>query len=286
MRGRAQRAGRLAIRLAPRFLRAMADPLPISCYIRTLNEARTIASVVEAALPVVAEVIVVDSLSTDATAELAEKAGARVIKQAWLGYGAQKRFAEDQCKHDWLLSLDADEIFTPALEASLRALFAHGEPPLSVYEVEIVTAPPFGLKPWWNFGQVYRDRLYDRRKIRIPDHAAWDQLDVPADMKVGKLKGALLHPTISDIGHFTEKLNKVSGVHAREAKLKPFWLVALRVLFAQPFYFIRHYVLRGLWRGGLWGYIVARASAHGRWLKDAKMMEIHFQNRQARRRND
>lgn len=257
--------------------------VPLSCYIRTLNEARTITPVVEAALKVAAEVVVVDSLSSDQTAELAERAGARVIKQAWLGYGAQKRFAEDQCRHDWLLSLDADEVLSDTLIDSIKAVLAGGEPPLSVYEIEIVTAPPYGLKPWWKFGRVYRNRLYDRRKIRTPDHAAWDQLDIPPGMGVGKLKGAVLHYTISDIGHFSEKLNKVSGVHARESKLKPLWWVALRVVLAEPFYFFKHYVLRGLWRGGLWGYAVARVSAHGRWLKDAKMLEIHLQRAHARR---
>ena len=39
--------------------------------------------------------------------------GARVIYNPWPGYGPQKRFAEEQCRHTWLLNLDADEVVPP-----------------------------------------------------------------------------------------------------------------------------------------------------------------------------
>lgn len=256
--------------------------MAISCYIRSFNEARTIKQVVEAAKQVADEVVLVDLLSTDDTVALAEAAGAKVHRQAWLGYGAQKTFAEAKCKHDWLLSIDADEVITPELAAEIRALFATGEPPHSVYAIRIVTAPPFG-PPWWEFGVVKRDRLYDKRKLRMPDHAAWDQLKIPAGMKVGELKGPVLHYTIADVAQFSEKLNKVSSVHAREARLKPYWLVCLRVLLAPPLYFFRHYVTRGFWRGGLYGFAMACVLAHARWLKDVKMLEIHLAKHQQTR---
>ena len=107
----------------------MTNVVPISCYIRAKNEARKIADVVRAVRPVVDEVVLVDSGSTDDTVALAEAEGARVVHQAWLGYGAQKRFAEEQCRNDWLLSLDADEVISPAFAAELNALFAASEPP-------------------------------------------------------------------------------------------------------------------------------------------------------------
>src|SRR5512145_868710 len=117
----------------------MSEPVaPISCYIRTLNEERKIGEVVAAARAVVDEVVVVDSGSTDATVAIAQAAGARVIHQEWLGNGRQKRFAEEQCRNDYLLDIDADEVVSPALAEEIRALFVAGPPPLSIYQLELV----------------------------------------------------------------------------------------------------------------------------------------------------
>ena len=55
----------------------------------------------------------------------------------------------------------------------------------------------------------------------------------------------------------------------------------VRLLFARPFYFVNHYVRRGLWREGWYGFAVANIAAHGRWLKDAKMLEIYLRRRDA-----
>jgi glycosyltransferase involved in cell wall biosynthesis len=253
-------------------------PAPISAYVRTLNEARLITRVVEAARQVADEVVVIDSGSTDATVELAEKAGARVVQQAWLGNGKQKRFAEDQCTHDWVLDLDADEVVPPDLAHEISALFANGQPPAPIYEVKLVTAPPIG-EPWWTFALTDRRKLYDKRVIRAPDHMAWDQFEVPAGVEVGVLKAPILHYSFRDLGHLLEKLNRVSGVRARETKLKPFWIVGMRVLFAQPFYFLKYFLGRGMWRAGLYGAALAGVVAEGRWLRDVKMLEIHLQKR-------
>lgn len=234
-----------------------------------------IERVVRAALMVADEVVIVDSGSTDRTKEIAEAAGARVFDQPWLGNGFQKRAAEERCRNDWLLDLDADEIVTEELAASIRSLFSQGEPDKSVYELELVTVPPFGER-WSNFSLAYRRKLYDRRAIRMPEHKAWDQIDAPAGMRVGRVQGALDHYSFKNIAHVIDKLNKVSGVRARESRLKSRMSVTLRVLFAFPFYFLKHYLFRGMWRAGRYGFAVAMASAMGRWLRDAKMLEIHL----------
>ena len=60
--------------------------------------------------------------STDATREIAEAAGARVITNAWPGFGAQKQFAVEQAKHEWIFSLDADERVSDELKNSIESL--------------------------------------------------------------------------------------------------------------------------------------------------------------------
>lgn len=84
-------------------------PSAISATIITFNEEENIKACIDSVLPFVSEVIVVDSNSSDDTREIARKSGAKVIEQEFLGDGAQKFFAAQQCSHDWILSIDADE---------------------------------------------------------------------------------------------------------------------------------------------------------------------------------
>src|SRR6187401_400446 len=88
--------------------------VPVSVTVITLNEATNI----EACLASVAwadEVLVIDCGSQDGTADLARAKGARVLQRDWPGYSAQKNYAAREAKHDWILSVDADERVTPAL---------------------------------------------------------------------------------------------------------------------------------------------------------------------------
>lgn len=259
-----------------------ANP-PISAYIRTKNEERMIRDVIRAAFQVADEVVLVDSGSTDRTIEIAEAEGARVIRESWHGWGKQKRIGEDAAKHDWLLDLDADEIVSPALATEMRALFASGEPQCPVYQCLMATVPPVG-KPWMNFYLMDRRKLYDRRVIRMPDHAMDDQFKPPPGMKIGHLKARLLHHSFTGLEQLEEKFNRHSSSAARAGKLRPFWYLALRLTLAKPIYFLNHYLKRGLWRAGWYGFAISNIAAHGRWLKDAKMMEIHLRRRQEQRR--
>jgi hypothetical protein len=76
-----------------------------------------------------------------------------------------------------------------------------------------------------------------------------------------------------------QKTNGWTTLGAREARLKPYWSLAVRLLFAPPVYFLRQYLFRGLWRAGLYGFAFAGITTFGRWLRDAKMLERHLLER-------
>jgi glycosyltransferase involved in cell wall biosynthesis len=82
--------------------------VPLSIFIITKNEVDRLGPTLESVKGLSSDIVVVDSGSTDGTQELAERLGARVIFNPWPGYGLQKQFGEDQCRHDWLLNIDAD----------------------------------------------------------------------------------------------------------------------------------------------------------------------------------
>ncbi len=140
----------------------MPELLKITATIITLNEERNIARAIES-LRCCDEVVVVDSGSADRTIELAEKLGARVIECAWSGYAEQKNRAAAAAAHEWILSLDADEALSEALEAEIWTIKKTG-PRFDAY-----TMPRLAqyLGKWILHSGWYPDRkvrLYDRRK--------------------------------------------------------------------------------------------------------------------------
>ena len=97
--------------------------LPISCYIRTLNEERLIGEVISSAKKICSEVVIIDSLSIDKTKSISLSLGAIVYDQPWLGNGFQKRVGEDKSKNDWVLDIDGDELVTDELANEIKDYF-------------------------------------------------------------------------------------------------------------------------------------------------------------------
>ena len=248
-------------------------PLPLSCYIRTLNEEAHIVRVIRAARALTDDIVVVDSGSTDATVTLAQAEGATVIVQPWLGNGHQKRVGEEHCRHDWLLDLDADEVLSDPLIAEIRGVFGDGEPARPVYGLPLVMVPPDG-KPWYRFGRDWRNKLYDRRVIRMPAHKAWDQLDLADAPTPVRLEGPLLHYWYRGFEHMMAKLSRVSSVRARAVRRKSRGYLLLRIWFGLPVYFFKKFIVQGYVLGGTFGFTSAMALAYARWMRDVKMWEL------------
>lgn len=245
---------------------------PISVFIRTKNEALIIERTIKAAIKAAEEVIVIDSGSDDGTQILARAAGARVIETKWRGNGAQKRFAEKACQHDWVLDIDADEIITADLATEIANLFSQGEPAHTIYRTPMAFAPPFG-KPWLSFGHQKRHKLYNTVYHRAPDHPVWDQYKPTAEDRIGRLSHPILHYAWRDSHHLIAKLNANSSTRAENLPPKPANILLVRIFFALPFYFLKRYLLDGLFQGGVQGFTFSLMAAYGRWLRDVKMYE-------------
>ena len=105
--------------------------LPISCYIRTLNEESLIGEVISSAKKICSEVIIIDSLSIDKTKSISLSLGAKVYEQPWLGNGFQKRVGEDKSKNDWVLDIDADEIVSDEMANEIKNILKMANPTLT-----------------------------------------------------------------------------------------------------------------------------------------------------------
>src|SRR4051812_25902035 len=102
--------------------------IPVSVFIIAVNEADRIGRTINSVKDWADEVVVIDSGSKDGTPQTVEALGARSIHHDWPGYGLQKRFGEDQCKNDWVLNIDADEVISEELGKEIQELFVFGTP--------------------------------------------------------------------------------------------------------------------------------------------------------------
>jgi glycosyltransferase involved in cell wall biosynthesis len=240
--------------------------VPVSVTIITKNEAAHI----EACLASVAwadDILVVDSHSTDDTVARAERAGARVLVRDWPGYAAQKNFAASEARHDWILSLDADERVTPALAREIQA----ATPPeaQSGYRVPRVT---WHLGRWWKTTDWYPDfqlRLYDRRRARWTVRKVHES--VQADGAVGTLTNDLQHYAYRDISHHLATMDRYTTLAADEMFEAGRRAGLFDLLLHPPAAFLRNYVLRRGCLDGTAGLIVSAMNAHYVFLKFAKL---------------
>jgi len=251
--------------------------LPLSCFIRTLNEAGRIGKVLDVASRLADEIIIVDSGSTDDTVKVAQSYGARVIQHAWLGNGFQKRIGEDACQNDWVLDIDADEVLSDELVMSIREAFSVGLSPIGGYLLKIAFVMPVGA-PWLDFSLARRLKLYRKSAFRSPAHKAWDQPEVSENVKLPTLKGVILHYSFANLADLHSKLNRVSTNRAVDCKPRSLHVLRFRVIFLLPLFFLKNFILRGMWRAGTYGFSFALSLAYARWLRDAKALEIAMIN--------
>ena len=247
--------------------------LPISCFIIAMNEEERIGRTIKSVIDLVEEVIVIDSGSTDKTEQICREQGVTFLYNEWSGYGLQKRFGEDQCKHDWVLNLDADEVPTSALCDEILAKFKGDYAKVDGYHLRVIDILPKRQMPL-PFARKYNIvRLYNRRKIRYSDSPVHDRVIVDGQ-PLGQLEGLLHHHSILSISQAISKANDYSDLQAKTMKPKAMWQLKLRLITEFPINFIRYYFFKGYFMGGTSGLTYAMISAFFRFSRIAKMIEL------------
>ncbi len=186
--------------------------MKISAAIITHNEELKIARAIES-LRCCDEIVVIDSGSSDRTVELARNHGARVVETFWRGYAAQKNFAAESCTHDWILSIDADEALSEALEGEIWQLKKNG-PHFDGY-----TMPRLAqyLGRW-----ILHSGWYPDRKVRLfyKNKAKWvgDYVheSVIVSGAVGHLETNLLHYTCDSLSEHLKTMDRYTTLAAEQ----------------------------------------------------------------------
>jgi glycosyltransferase involved in cell wall biosynthesis len=246
---------------------------PLSIFIIARNEADRLGRTLAAIASLSDDIVLVDSGSSDGTPELARSLGARVYHNDWPGYGLQKRFAEDQCRHDWLLNLDADEVIPPDLAAEIGRLFDGSDPSLDAYAIRIAEIFPGEDRPHRLSYALAPIRLYRLSKGRYVESPVHDRVALVPGAKIGRLRGTIHHFSVRSIGDQIAKLNNYTDQQAADLAAKGKSVMTIRLFTEFPLNFIKAYLFRRHFLRGVYGFMTAMNFAFYRWLRVAKDVE-------------
>jgi glycosyltransferase involved in cell wall biosynthesis len=217
------------------------------------------------------EVIVVENDSSDDTVELARSAGATVFSPPFTTIGDARNKAIERASTAWIFVVDADERCTPELAGEVRDVIA-GTGSARAYRVK---RRNFFLgreirHGGWGGHDDHPVRLF-RREHRYNASRVHEHVDVAG--AVGQLKGALLHYTYTSLDQYFEKFDRYSRWWADQNYGKGRSGTAAAVVFKPPARFVRMYFLKGGFRDGAHGLILACLAAASVMAKYARLWE-------------
>lgn len=242
----------------------------LSVAIISFNEENNIARCIESVRGFAAEIMVVDSHSTDRTVEIARSLGAQVFIEDFKGHVGQKNSALDKCGCEWILSIDCDEEVSAELAASIREkLSAGGE--TQGYRMNRKT---YFLDRWIEHAW-YPD--WNMRLIRR-GAGRWGGLDphdtLIVDGKCETLTGDLYHYSFKDLRDFFERTIRYAATESRSYD-RDGRKAGLMKLLANPLHgFFKHYVLKRGFLDGLPGFAISVVNGIYVFMKYAFLWEL------------
>jgi len=247
----------------------MDTPIPLSVVILTKNEAQRIRDCIQS-VRWADEVLVIDDESTDETVQIAESLGARVLRRKMDIEGRHRNWAYAQAKHEWVLSLDADERVSPELAQEMQDLLGNG----ASYETYAVPRRNYIGNRWIRHGGWYPSaqlKLFKRSVFR------WEETTVHpraiSDRPCGTLEHDLIHYSYRDLADFIGKMNRQTTLEAQKWLLDGRRVTLRKALWRSLDRFLRSYVGKRGYRDGVWGFFVAVMAGLYQILSYAKYWE-------------
>jgi len=245
-------------------------PAKISVTVRTFNEEQNLRECLES-VRWADEIIVVDSCSTDGTADIAREFTDKVIVRLWAGHIATSQFATDQARNLWVFSIDADERITHELRDEILGLDLDSTP----HDAFDVPRLHWFMRRWIHHSGWYPDRnirLFRKDRCHWAGYAPHDKIQVPGSL--GRLNGDLQHFIYRDLAHFAATKNSYSTLtaldHNRTGRRASLFDLTIR-----PFgNFFHRYLLRLSFLDGLAGFVICVMEAHCVFMKYMKLWAL------------
>ena len=242
----------------------------ISAYILAYNEAEKIADAVSTVLWA-DEVIVIDSGSTDATAEIAVALGARVVQVPFQGFGHLRNRAIEECRHEWIFSLDSDERCTAEARDEILSVVSNAPP----HDVYLVPRRNYMMGRWikgsgWypNFRQP---QLFRKGAMRYDDQPVHEGYVLLSERGIGQLKNPIWQIPFRNLEEIIRKMNRYSSLGAKKLIDKR---VSMGSALAHAIWsFLKHFLVKRGYKDGWAGFVIALGNFEGTFYRYAKRHE-------------
>ncbi len=245
--------------------------LPVSVFIITKNEKKNLPRCLEEIKGLADEIIVLDSGSTDQTESISKKYGAKFSVRTFDGFGQQKYAAEQLCKNDWVLNLDADEFVTEKLKTEIRG-FLSGDLCQKYDGARLKTV---GVYPHHTSPRPLADyhnyiRLYNKTVLHFPQHPTHDAVIARDESRIYQFSGIALHYAFESLDALEQKARSRTKFYFEHEKRGKFLKNLIRLPFEYLWSFFKCYILRRQFTGGRYGLKNAMIYAKYRHLRIAQ----------------
>jgi glycosyltransferase involved in cell wall biosynthesis len=246
----------------------MGNP-PISAVVITLNEASNIARCIEALLLVVDEILIYDSFSTDNTPAIcAQYPMVRFIQGEWKGFAQTKNIANALAQHDWILSIDADEVLDANLQQALLALrpMLNDSCAFAIRRLPFYCGYPVRYTSW---NPDWKVRLFNRQFCYWEGQFVHEWLHVPDSIKTLKLSGHCLHYSFPTISAHLATIAKYAPLEAQRHVDAGKRITFFHLIIKPVAQFFTCYVLKQGFRDGRVGLIVSIMNSYAKFVRYA-----------------
>ncbi len=243
----------------------------ISACIISYNEENKIEDCLKSLDGIVDEIIVVDSLSTDKTKEIAKKYTDKIYDQTFLGHVEQKNLAVEKASYDWILSLDCDERLTNELKGSILEVKNNLED-ANAYRVARRT---FYVYRWLNhcWYPDFKVRLFNRKSAKWGGTNPHDRVEVSGD-NIVTLKGDMEHYSFNSISEHLKTIDSFTEIGAQEI-IKKGKSVSLISPFTHGIWtFTKLYIFKKGFMDGYAGLVVSILSGMHAFIKYSKVIML------------
>ena len=232
--------------------------IPVSGVIIAHNSAATLADCLTS-LARLDEVVVYENGSTDNTAEIAAGfPNVRLEQGEFKGFGPTKNHAASFAKHDWVLSLDSDEMASEELINEIAGLSL--DDPHALYEVDRHNYFMGEHVKHSGWGNDWLLRLYNRSCHGYNEAVVHENVIPAADARVIRLRGPLRHQAVDRISQFLVKMDAYTELRVEEGAKGCGPLVSL---LKANWAFLRSYVMQLGFLDGWRGVVIAWGDASG-----------------------